>query len=707
MRRENRKKRRIIIALIGVLCLMTAGYAAFRTQLTVGTTTNINTNWDVEIIDVTSGTTTGNAENVYTPTWTSLTANMEANVYEKGDSVEYDVTIKNKGDLDAKIDDIVSNIKSDNDAVRITYSGYAKGQVLPKNQQMVVKVKIEYNPEYEGELTEDVSSEVAITFNYTQATGGDVNPSPVQYLMTYDYQTNGGKSSTATNQYITTGTEVTLNATAAKAGYEFVGWNTNKDATSGLNKVTVDDNLTVYAIFRKTITITYTKGENVSEVGRVNDVCTVYNKTTSCSKTLPTITPSNAAYTADGWYVDGKKIGAAGANYSFSKNVTAQARVTLKELEFEDQTKSEEYSTSGSQINITPATNGSGSYTYSEVSETSGGTNTNYLSISNGKIVVSPNTPAGTYTYVIRVTDNVTNKTKEATYTITISKKDPTLTVDNTKVELTYKTAGNKTYTYDGDGTVSCESSDTNKVTCSVDTANHKIVVTPVAVTTSDVTITVNATAGNNYNAASNKTFKVSVEAYQPVINITSKSAPYTGSAISANTATVTLTNNETYSGTITYTYYNGTGCEGTALSGAPTNAGNYSVKASITAQGNYKAASKCVSHTITKSDTTTTLSAQTKTYNGSNQAASGASAKLSSNNTTISGATFTYQYYSGTGCSGTALSNAPKDAGTYSVKASVNGTSNYNSSTSSCVTYTINKKEIALGTHSATYNGT
>ena len=89
-------------------------------------------------------------------------------------------------------------------------------------------------------------------------------------------------------------------------------------------------------------------------------------------------------------------------------------------------------------------------------------------------------------------------------------------------------------------------------------------------------------------------------------------------------------------------------------------------------------------------------MSAIEKTYTGSAQAASGASAKLA-NNTSISNAAFTYAYYSGTSCSGTALSSAPKDAGSYSVKATLTGTDNYNKSTSSCVTYTMNKKAPTL----------
>ena len=65
------------------------------------------------------------------PTWTMTTASMEANLYNKGDAMEYDVTIENKGNIDAKLNDILTNVeKENNEAVLITFSGYTKGEIL-------------------------------------------------------------------------------------------------------------------------------------------------------------------------------------------------------------------------------------------------------------------------------------------------------------------------------------------------------------------------------------------------------------------------------------------------------------------------------------------------------------------------------------------------------------------------------------------------
>ena len=168
---------------------MVVGYAAFNTELKISGTSKVTSNWDIRITNVTDGTPTGSAKNTVKPSWTTLTASMEADLYEKGDAMEYDVTIENRGTLDAKLNDILTNTQNSNsEAVIITFSGYTKGEVLEHGKSKLVHVKIEYNPNYEGEPT---SSEVEIEFEYTQENKDPEAPST--YLLTYDYKTNGGE----------------------------------------------------------------------------------------------------------------------------------------------------------------------------------------------------------------------------------------------------------------------------------------------------------------------------------------------------------------------------------------------------------------------------------------------------------------------------------------------------------------------------------
>ena len=398
-------------------------------------------------------------------------------------------------------------------------------------------------------------------------------------------------------------------------------------------------------------------------------------------------------------------------NLATTENVNLYAMWLANELTFGNQTITKTFSKSSQTANVTAATNGTGTYTYSKVSGESD------ITVSSAGVITIPasktvNTTG--YSVVIRATDSNSGMTKDATYTIKVNKKKGTVTLTDSTKALTYGTNGTNTYSYDGDGTVSCSSGDTTYVTCSVDTTNHKINVTPVKPTSSAVTITVSAGAGTNYSAADNKTFTVTVGKGTLTATATPINAAYTGSA---QYAKIKVTKSNWDGKTIvsgTTTSY------GTTVTSAGAYNTNYDLKPGytnvqasttiyykITGGTYYNDLTGSTTIAITQTTTTTSLSAITKTYNGSAQAASGATAKLA-NNTAISNAAFTYTYYNGESCSGTALTSVPVAAGIYSVKATLTGTTNYATSTSSCAKYTMNKRDITVtaASSSRAWNG-
>ena len=326
MRRENKKRNKIIIGLISLLLIMTVGYAAFQTNLNIKGTSKISSNWDIRITNVTSGNKTGNAENAKTPTWTNLTASMEANLYEKGDAMEYEVTVENKGTFDAKLEEIITNIKSNNEAIKISFSGYTKGEKLYKNTSKVVNVKIEYNKDFTGTPPTN-SSEVEITLDYGQAEGGTITPTN-DYLVTYDYKTNGGTSSTSQNEYLSEGAKIDLSYTATKAGWTFAGWNTNKDATTGLTSLEMKNaDVTLYAIYKKEGKILTASFNNNGGVGTIENITckipTVYNNTEqpkTCNITLPNNTFTKEEMDFIGWNTDNKAKEGLNINQSISED---------------------------------------------------------------------------------------------------------------------------------------------------------------------------------------------------------------------------------------------------------------------------------------------------------------------------------------------------------------------------------------------------
>lgn len=82
------------------------------------------------------------------------------------------------------------------------------------------------------------------------------------HSLSYDVATNGGTSSKPSSievdpDTILSSSSTAFSKTASKPGWTFVGWNTDKDAHTGLTSLKMDSDKTLYAIFKKNLTITF------------------------------------------------------------------------------------------------------------------------------------------------------------------------------------------------------------------------------------------------------------------------------------------------------------------------------------------------------------------------------------------------------------------------------------------------------------------
>ena len=75
--------------------------------------------------------------------------------------------------------------------------------------------------------------------------------------VTYDYRTNGGTSADQETVKTYYGADADLSVAAYKNGWEHDGWNTKSDSETGLTRYTVTGNVTLYAVYRKDITVTF------------------------------------------------------------------------------------------------------------------------------------------------------------------------------------------------------------------------------------------------------------------------------------------------------------------------------------------------------------------------------------------------------------------------------------------------------------------
>ena len=176
-------------------------------------------------------------------------------------------------------------------------------------------------------------------------------------------------------------------------------------------------------------------------------------------------------------------------------------------------------------------------------------------------------------------------------------------------------------------------------------------------------------------------------------------SHPATGSVDGVGTPPADL-------GSPSFTYYAGSDTSGTALAGAPTNAGTYTVLASFAGNGNYNGDTAEKTVTIAKAASTVNVVWADTTFDGSSHPATGSVDGVGTPPADLGSPSFTY--YAGSDTSGTALAGAPTSAGTYTVLASFAGNGNYNGDTAE-KTVTIAKAAASVSITWATpqtYNG-
>ena len=336
-----------------------------------------------------------------------------------------------------------------------------------------------------GATTQGSTTAVA---TYNSTTLSKITNPIREYTITYDMGTTGltkpdnGKVEYRLNGWYTAssnGTKVANNSTtpaleASVNGYTNASkqWTKTSDAT--LYAGWTQGSTTLATLIKEGNTCTwidnngnsynsgqtgYTTGSNITLTPRclpnsyvltINPNEGTWNNTTSASPVpgkfgteYEVANPTRTGYTFTGW----TKSGAGSWNsetkkYTFGAGAgTLTANWTANALTFSNQSKTVTYNPTGSQtVNISPATNGTGSYSYSIIS----GNDNSYFSISGTTITVKAGTPANTsgYKITVRATDTNSKVTKDATITIIINKKTDTISFTDTTVTYDGKTHG-------------------------------------------------------------------------------------------------------------------------------------------------------------------------------------------------------------------------------------------------------------------------
>ena len=145
---EDMHKCSIIMVLLAVVFVMAIGYAAFSQQLTINGTASIDSSWDVHIEDIAVNGTTLDGNNVSATVGDDkLSASFQAELVSPGSSVTYDVTVKNGGTLNAKLESITFT-DDNNDAIEYSYAGITQNDVINVDGTQTFTVTVKFNDTY-------------------------------------------------------------------------------------------------------------------------------------------------------------------------------------------------------------------------------------------------------------------------------------------------------------------------------------------------------------------------------------------------------------------------------------------------------------------------------------------------------------------------------------------------------------------------------
>ena len=170
----KRKKNNIIIgSLLAVVLLMAVGYAAFSSVLNISGTGSITSSWNIKITNVEVSNTVGDASDGEGTTFEDLTATINSNLVSPGDSITYDVTVRNDGSLDAVLTNINLS-ESTNPAISFSTSNLEAGDELQTGEEAILKVTITYNNV--TSQPENTSASLNVTLTYEQKGSGTIIP---------------------------------------------------------------------------------------------------------------------------------------------------------------------------------------------------------------------------------------------------------------------------------------------------------------------------------------------------------------------------------------------------------------------------------------------------------------------------------------------------------------------------------------------------
>ena len=163
---ENSKFKKIIIfVLIVAIFIMSSAYATLYQQLRINGHASVVASWKVEIVGIKEANKVGTAVSLSIPTYTINTASFNAQLQNSTDSIDYVVSVKNSGKIDAKLNSIIKT-QGGSDAVVYEIINASENDVLKAGETVDITIRIKMDSN--ATVNDVVNSDIIMIFNDIQ-----------------------------------------------------------------------------------------------------------------------------------------------------------------------------------------------------------------------------------------------------------------------------------------------------------------------------------------------------------------------------------------------------------------------------------------------------------------------------------------------------------------------------------------------------------
>ena len=155
-RRKKQKSSKKLLLLAILVLTVGIGFASLQKYLSINGSASIDSNFDVEITGISKVDIIGNAYEKSEATYADTTATFDVGLLAPGDSLTYEIYVRNFSNMSAKLEEISIE---ENGSENITYEviGISEGDILGFSTKKCVRVKISYTGTESSEVSKSLN----------------------------------------------------------------------------------------------------------------------------------------------------------------------------------------------------------------------------------------------------------------------------------------------------------------------------------------------------------------------------------------------------------------------------------------------------------------------------------------------------------------------------------------------------------------------